>query len=130
MNLWLDDIRSPPEDGIWWWAKTADEAIWFLENFRVDWASLDHDLADEHYLLQDRADHAEKTGYSVAYWMAENDIWPSVGVAVHSANVVGAERIIGVVDRYGPYRVNCRWEPRDLQGNPWPARINFALALR
>lgn len=128
MNLWLDDIRRPPSEGIWWWAKTADEAIWFLENFRVEWVSLDHDLAYAHYHANPTSDFAEKTGYSVAYWMAEHDIWPSKGVTVHSANPVGAKRMMGLVDRYGPYHTPCRWEPRDLEGNSWPARVTCAMA--
>lgn len=117
MNLWLDDIRLPPSEGVWWWAKTADEAIWFLEHFRPEWASLDHDLADVHYDDQACAqDHREKTGYDVALWMAEHDTWPSKGVTIHSQNVVGSQRMQGVVDRYGPYYEPCRWEPRYLTG--------------
>lgn len=56
INLWLDDdvispSRRPPVCGLdWTWAKTADEAIDLLKTGRVVWASLDHDLADEHYI--------------------------------------------------------------------------------
>lgn len=48
MLLFLDDIRTPPGFG-WIWVKTAGEAIEKLKTRKVDFASLDHDLADEHY---------------------------------------------------------------------------------
>jgi hypothetical protein len=56
INLWLDDDlerRKPPSFGTcgihWTWAKTAAEAIHLIQTENVVWASLDHDLADEHY---------------------------------------------------------------------------------
>jgi hypothetical protein len=106
MNLWLDDIRVPPR-GIWHWVKTADEAIKALRTFRYEWASLDHDLADEHYNNQAGTDFREKTGYDVVLWMAEHEIWPSKGVVIHSWNFPGADRMRKVVDRYGPYDAAC-----------------------
>jgi hypothetical protein len=108
MNLWLDDIRTPPARGIWHWVKTADEAIKALDTFRYEWASLDHDLADEHY--HGNAGHAfrEKTGFSVVLWMAEFNIWPSKGVVIHSWNFPGADRMRKIVDRYGPYSERCQ----------------------
>lgn len=132
MNLWLDDVRYPPEEGVWHWVKTYDAAINALNDHRWRWVSLDHDLADIHYpgvQAQVLAEHgqveldrlisaSEKTGYDVAYWMAENNIWPDLGVMVHSMNGVGSRRIQGVVDRYGPYKMRCLWAPRDLYGNP------------
>lgn len=112
MNLWLDDIRMPPERGVWQWVKNYDEAIKALSTFNYDWASLDHDLADEHYhaLTPDSiaiADFREKTGYDVALWMAEHEVWPRKGVVVHSWNPAGAKRICGIVDRYAPYGDPC-----------------------
>lgn len=53
----------------------------------------------------------EKTGYDVTLWMAENNTWPRDGILVHSWNPVGAERMQGVVDRYGPYDTVCRAIP-------------------
>ena len=51
MKLWLDDIRKPPW-GYDLWAKTADECIEMLQRYgdEITHASLDHDLADAHYV--------------------------------------------------------------------------------
>lgn len=51
MNLWLDDVREPHKFGClgWEWAKTAAEAIELLKTGKVEKASLDHDLAPDHY---------------------------------------------------------------------------------
>ena len=90
MRLWLDDLRPAPEG--WRWAKTVEEAISLLEGGEVTECSLDHDLGSD-----------IPEGYALVLWMAENNIWPSEGIAVHSANPPGAERMCGVIERYGPY---------------------------
>lgn len=114
--LWLDDERKAPTHAdsgvVWTVAKTADEAIAILETGTVAFASLDHDLADEHYQeffksqLEGRpADHShckEKTGYDVLCWMEEHDVWPEQGVRIHTANSSRGPVMIGVVNRqYG-----------------------------
>lgn len=78
------------------WAKTADEAIDYLKTGRVERASLDHDLADEHYPWSGipEGQWKEKTGLTVVRWMVENNVWPRHGVRVHSWNPVGAKRMI------------------------------------
>lgn len=95
MDLWVDDIRLPPGKN-WVWAKTAHLAIDLLSLVHFECVSLDHDLG-----MGD-----EEDGYRVALWMAEHDVWPDE-VVVHSMNPVGAHRIQGVVDRYGPYDKPC-----------------------
>lgn len=105
MKIWLDDIREPPkryESETWAWAKTPQEAIDLLELGTTSFMSFDHDLG----LAEDGSD---MTGYQVALWMAEHEVWPREGCAVHSHNPVGARRICGVVDRYGPYDRPCDW---------------------
>ena len=101
MFLWLDDMRKPPVG--FTWAKTADEAIALLETGKVEFASLDHDLAEEHYADMDRSTgFKEKTGYEVVCWMEQYDIWPPLGCAVHSFNPVGKARMLAAMDRvYG-----------------------------
>lgn len=106
-SLWLDDLRRPPADllgGVpWFWAKTYAEAVGFMMNNSPAWASLDHDLADEHYRDLDGTGFAEKTGYDFTLWMAEHNVWPTEGCVVHSWNSGGARRMCGVIDRYGPF---------------------------
>lgn len=106
MKLWLDDIRPVPEGFVW--AKDYAEAIKYLMTGEVTYASLDHDLADAHYLeanfgwmpseVKELTD--EKTGYDVILWMEENDVWPKNGVDCHSMNPVGRTRIEAVIAKH------------------------------
>ena len=79
-RLWLDDRRRPPW-GYDLWAKTADQAIELLLAHDIEHASLDHDLAEEHYEGADdprlrRAAEVhrphevrQQDGYAVIEWM-------------------------------------------------------------
>jgi hypothetical protein len=130
MNLWLDDIRKPPEG--WHWVKTPAQIIALLEMFAsptligedIEWISFDHDLGidpekAEAYNTGKIQEHkAEMTGYEVVLWMAEHNVWPTQGCIVHSANPVGAKNIRGVIDRYGPYDKPCPWNPTWLDSTP------------
>ena len=103
MNLWLDDVRDPAKHGRigWTWAKTAAEAVAYLRTGQVEKASLDHDLAWEHYPWNDTGEpYKEPTGYMVVCWMEEMNIWPPGGVICHSANPVGRARMQKVVDAH------------------------------
>lgn len=91
VRLWLDDLRPVP-DG-WTWVKTVEEATSLMEGGRVAEASLDHDLGE-----------GTHEGHRLVLWMAENDVWPSEAISVHSSNPPGAKRMCGVIERYGPYR--------------------------
>jgi hypothetical protein len=114
VKLWLDDVRNPLEYGFidWVWAKTAEEAIAVLRTGLVKQASLDHDLAWEHYPWNDaRGPHVEQTGYDVVCWMEQNNIWPIDGIRVHSQNPVGSKKMRDVCrkhygaaqdERFGP----------------------------
>ena len=116
--LWLDDdvnTRKPPNASsgvIWEWAKTADEAIEVLKKGDVVFASLDHDLADEHYQeyhaalregrVIDTSKCKEKTGMFVLNWMEENDVWPVLGVRIHTMNPDRKAAMLAIVERvYG-----------------------------
>ena len=113
INLWLDDDlrnRKPPSfihcGLIWVWAKTADEAIEYLKTGTVEFASLDHDLADEHYFAYhgqvDPKDFKEKTGMSVLNWMEENAVWPKEGVRIHTMNPGKKLEMLEIINRaYG-----------------------------
>lgn len=104
MKLWLDDVREPWKYGClgWEWVKTADEAIALLKTGQVTHASLDHDLALEHYPWSGlRIEHTSGTGYDVVTWLEANpQFWPIGGVRVHSMNPVGKARMLAVIKRY------------------------------
>ena len=92
MKIWVDDIRTPPDDSLWWIAKNSHQAIWMLNRLKdnkvnVDLMSLDHDLG------------GEDTTRPVVIWMCENNYWPNE-VVVHSANPVGRSWLEGMIERY------------------------------
>ena len=102
MKLWLDDVREPWKHGCvgWHWAKTAAEAIDVLKTGKVEEASLDHDLAPEHYPWNcDSVEQCIGTGFDVIVWMEINNVWPPLGVTVHSMNPAGRERMERVIER-------------------------------
>lgn len=89
MDLWIDDLRTPPDGWAWAWAKSSAEAIEMLtaSDFRA--VSFDHDLG------------GDDTSRRVVLWLCENERWPRV-VHVHTANPVGREWLAGMAERYGP----------------------------
>jgi hypothetical protein len=95
VKLWLDDVRTPPDE-TWTWVKTVDEAIGLMKTSDVTEASLDHDLGS------DLDGNELPAGRTLVYWMAENDVWPAEALSVHSANVVGVEYMVGMIERYSP----------------------------
>lgn len=98
-KLWLDDERPAPEG--WYWAKSPDEALAYLQSYTVLDMSLDHDLG----ICQDcktlkRSCHHD--GYYTLKQMAERNLWPKNKPTVHSMNPVGRERMVAFIDRYFP----------------------------
>jgi hypothetical protein len=114
--LWLDDERKPPSRAVtgirWTWAKSHDQAIVLLKTGRVVFASLDHDLCDEHYQAfswsvannqpVDTTYCGEKTGYETLCWMEEHKVWPKNGVRIHSMNTIRKPIMVEAIKRiYG-----------------------------
>ena len=103
MKIWVDDIRTPPDD-TWYWTKTSEDAIQELVVSKMMFngelggicsygliteMSLDHDLG------------GDDTTRPIVLWCCENDFWP-VEVRVHSANPVGREWLESMIERYKP----------------------------
>lgn len=109
--LWLDDNRDPQKHGAigFDWAKTAEEAIAALKTGEVEFASLDHDLAWEHYPAAGvpPSQYKEQTGYAVIEWLRENGGWPTKGMRVHSLNPVGRVRMQIAIDEHYKTPWNC-----------------------
>jgi hypothetical protein len=89
MRVWLDDRRTPPEDG-WVWLRTPEETIELLQGGDVTELSLDHDLG-----LLDR--EREATGYDVVLWIEEQvataGFLPPEVIKVHSSNSSAAPKM-------------------------------------
>lgn len=104
MRLWLDDVREPWKHGfiLCEWARTADEAIELLKKGDITLASLDHDLAPEHYVAGTGTHDScgDNCGCAVVKWMEANNVWPKNGVVVHSMNPAGRQRMQQVIDRH------------------------------
>lgn len=94
LKLWIDDIRTPPDE-TWEWVTTSDAAIAILKFFKEEgmaWIareaiSFDHDLG------------GDDTSRPVVIWMVEND-FKFESYAVHSANPVGRDWLVGMIQRY------------------------------
>jgi hypothetical protein len=104
--IYLDDIRAP-YDG-WELVKTASECIEALKGGDVEYLSLDHDLGvhESSYFSQEHEFSAGQfwpgTGYDVCKWMAENNVWPSRSITLHTANPVGRINMRQLINRYKP----------------------------
>lgn len=93
MKLWVDDddwsgARTPPGDD-WVWAKNSKDALEYLKTGEVTEISLDHDLG------------GDDTTRRLVLWMCEHETFPEI-VHVHTANIVGRDWLVGMVNRYGP----------------------------
>lgn len=106
--LWVDDTRNPMEDD-WMnfspigrnckvvWAQSYQEAINFLKKEWPDAICLDHDLGEE------------KSGYDIAKYIVDRCINECVELplfASQSANPVGRENILGLLNRYKKFIEN------------------------
>lgn len=90
IKLWIDDLRTPPND-TWIWAKTSQEALDIINEHKndIEAVSFDHDLG------------RDDTSRRVALHMAEFECFPEK-CWVHSMNPVGAKYIKDTINHYGP----------------------------
>lgn len=105
IDIWLDDVRDPPNNGLnWIHVRTAPHCIELLARSAgiVETLSLDHDLGE----IPDATGH-EGTGYDVALWLerahflGDHKMIPR-WVLCHSANPVGRARILQAIAKFKP----------------------------
>jgi hypothetical protein len=127
LRVWLDDSRPAPSG--WLRVTTVKNARRLIEAGLVHEISLDYDLgwcadclAREEHLKSSGRRHCEHTptGYDLVAWMAETGRWPSAPPAVHSGNIDGGARMLGVIARY--------WHDGAL--NPTPAPVSDAASAQ
>jgi hypothetical protein len=88
-SLYVDDVRLPPpntDSTKWILATTWHQAVYFLDTYRYDTVSLDHDLGCFY-------GNVEMTGRHIVGWLIQrkaNELYVPPSVLVHSANSVGA----------------------------------------
>lgn len=103
MKLWVDDLRTPPDD-TWTWAKTVAHAIALLVSTPdIEVMSLDHDLGEGRGEFDYAAIYDTKP---IIYWLIDRheegtDQWPD-RVEVHSSNPPGATWLREMIKRYKP----------------------------
>lgn len=90
MRVYLDDTRPCPKGFVL--AKNYEECIDLLLTKKVSEISLDHDLGEN------------KTGYDVAKFMVEFEIFPDK-IYIHSANPVGVTNMYQLLNHYAPSEI-------------------------
>ncbi len=96
MKLWLDDVRTPPDQS-WTWVRSVSAAIGVMETGTVAEASLDHDLG------QNASGGHQPPGSGLVDWMAEHECWPSEAITIHSAHVGGVRYMVALIERVAPF---------------------------
>lgn len=101
MKIWVDDIRTPP-DNSWFWAKTSEDAIQELIVSKMMFEGKLGGICSMGFITVMSLDHdlgGDDTTHPVVLWCCENDFWP-VEVVCHSSNPPGREWIEEVIKRY------------------------------
>jgi hypothetical protein len=89
INLWLDDVRLPPDEFQAWCTNTKDMKKFLTDYWgHIEVISLDHDLGDEDY----------GTGYDVITFIEElvhvHGWEPHMEFRIHSDNPVGRKNML------------------------------------
>ncbi len=84
INLYVDDLRDCPDGYIV--ARNFNEAIHYIENFKVHILSLDHDLGE------DIDGNILPTGYDLVKYICEKGLRADK-IYLHTDNVVGRENM-------------------------------------
>ena len=94
--LFIDDIRECPEG--WDVARTFDDVkFWCADNGIPARVSFDHDMG----MVYD--------GYDIAKWMITMNMLPANQCFVHSANPIGAQRIMDLLKDNGYKATRLKW---------------------
>jgi hypothetical protein len=114
MKIYLDDVRTPIEDG-WVVVRNYDQFVSNILYFgldQIELISLDHDLGDTamqewqrnvyHNYELNYDNITEKTGMDCVKWLIERwlDGEPVCRVMVHSANAIGSANMMGYINNY------------------------------
>lgn len=105
MKIWLDDIRTAPEE--WVFCRWPEEVIELLKNNKVEEISLDHDLEDPNVIGQGYCSSIkERTGYDVLLWIEEqviNNNFKPPKINIHTANISARKEMILVLTKIEKY---------------------------
>jgi hypothetical protein len=109
-SLYLDDMRTPRGNYYHNWiiVRSYQEFVdWIESNGLPEFITLDHDLCDEaiyaDWNVVSYDDLTEKTGYCAARWLVDYCLDNNLNCpefTVHSANPVGAENILCLLNAF------------------------------
>lgn len=126
-NLFLDDVRlplqaanyGPPELSAmfrllpWHIVRSYDEFVAIINQLGLpEKVSFDHDLADIHYdpsIWTEGFKYHDKTGHDCAKWLVQYCLEHNKDLPeyyCHSANPVGKENILAVLNTYKNFKKN------------------------
>ena len=88
--LWVDDLRRPPQCGVYVWAKSVNEAIALLQKDQ-DWdcLDLDHDAGD---YAKDGGDYIR-----ILDWLEKQNM--KFNIHIHSFNPVGRLNMRAIITK-------------------------------
>lgn len=107
LRVWLDDSRPAPTG--WMHLRSVTAVQELLKATLVRELSLDHDLGwcadcirEGAHLRKSGKRHCPHTptGYDLCVWMAGTGAWPALPPAVHSGNLDGGARMLGLIARH------------------------------
>ena len=94
MILWIDDVRTAPQHYDFHARSSWSAITWMQQHGCPKFISFDHDLG------------GDDTSMKVIHWMVKQDMdnpgWlrDDFSYAVHSANPVGVQNIVGLIEGY------------------------------
>lgn len=101
MNLYLDDIRTPPPE--WTVVRFVEECIQILKSGEVTSLSLDHDLGYT---------DPEHNGYEVLLWLEQQaaggntDVVPD-DIRIHSSNAGARKKMTQAIQSIHRFKALC-----------------------
>lgn len=90
MKLWIDDIRTPPNDTDYVWAKSTNQSIELIQQYKdnIDYIDIDHDAGD---YASDGGDFIK-----ILDWLEANEFWCTL--RIHSMNPVGRQNMEAIAN--------------------------------
>jgi hypothetical protein len=131
LRVWLDDSRPAPAG--WMHLRSVEAVQQLLTAHLVRELSLDHDLGwcadcirEGQHLRKSGKRHCPHTatGYDLCVWMSDTGTWPALPPAVHSGNLEGGARMLGLIARH--------WAdiPAETPKSPRPGATGFGAPMR
>jgi hypothetical protein len=97
INVFLDDTRPCPKG--FHLARTVEQCNKYLNNYKIDVLSLDHDLG-----------FGKPTGFDLAKYMVRRRLFANQ-IIIHSANPVGSFRMFFLLNQHKPKHVSLYIRP-------------------